>query len=69
MDLEQLVTSSLANTRASLWPWFAPEIILSATIMVMLLARLFAIGRWIGSHAIALIGTGVALYYAVAQTA
>lgn len=68
MDLAQIVSTSLNNTQASLWPWFAPEIALSVTIMVLLLARLFALGRWIGPHALATIGAATALYFVVAQT-
>lgn len=59
--LQQLVDASVRNTRASLWPWFGPEVILCATIMLLLLARLFRVGRWFGSFPIALLGCLAAL--------
>ena len=66
VDLQQIVESSLANTKSSLWPWFAPEVILSVTILVMLLARLPRWTRWIDTSVWAILGGLLALYASVA---
>ncbi|MEZ6104043.1 MAG: NADH-quinone oxidoreductase subunit N [Pirellulaceae bacterium] len=39
MDLHQLVTESIANTKGSLWPAFAPELVICITIFALLLIR------------------------------
>jgi len=64
VELHQLVSESIADTKASLWPAFAPEVVVCATIFVLLLARLFQWGRRIDVAFLALVGSLVALYFA-----
>jgi NADH-quinone oxidoreductase subunit N len=56
---------SLLNTdiKDSVWPAFAPEIVLSATVMAMLIVRLFRFGRLVPAFLMALAGIGIAFYY------
>lgn len=48
----------------SLWPAFAPELILCGTIVAMLLFRVLGLHRRISALAVALAGTCAALYFA-----
>ncbi len=64
MDIHQIVQQAITDSWVSCWPAFAPEIIICMTIFVLLLARLFAVGRLVPPFLIALAGTVVALYYA-----
>ena len=64
MELNQLLVEAIANTKASLWPAFAPELILSVTIFLMLLIRLFNFARTINVFWIALAGSLLALFFA-----
>lgn len=64
MELDQLVNDSILDTRASLWPAFAPEVMLCATILVILLVRMFRWGSTFHTFFLTLVGALVALYYA-----
>lgn len=76
MNLHQLVSELIVDTKgspdasffniapdSSLYV-FLPELIICATILLMLLVRLFAIGRKLNTGYIALAGSLVALYFA-----
>lgn len=76
MNLHQLVSDLIVDTKgspdasflsivpdSSLYV-FLPELIICATILLMLLVRLFAIGRKVNAGYIALAGSLVALYFA-----
>jgi len=64
VELHQLVAESIADTKASLWPAFGPELILCATILVMLLVKLIPGLRKLDAFLIVLIGSLAALYFA-----
>jgi NADH-quinone oxidoreductase subunit N len=64
VQLHEIVTRLIQDTHASLWPAFAPELILCTTIMVMLLVRVVRGGQYVPGFVMAMIGTGIALYYA-----
>ena len=70
MNLNSLVESSIADTLASVWfssngtaPPFAPELILSITILGLLLVRLFPFSKWLDAGFLTIVGAGFALYY------
>lgn len=63
MELHQLVTESIVDTKASLWPNFGPELILCATILVMLIVRLIPVLRKIDAFLLMLAGVLSALYF------
>jgi len=63
VELHLLVTESIANTKASLFGYFMPELILCVTILVMLLARLFPGIRKIDASVWVLVGGLAALFY------
>lgn len=76
MNLHQLVSELIVDTKgspdasffniapdSSLYV-FLPELIICATILLMLLVRLFAIGRKVNTGYIALAGSLIALYFA-----
>lgn len=65
MGLNELVGFSLQDTRLSLWPWFAPELILCATILIILLMRIMRVSAWIDSALWSLLGGIAALYCAL----
>lgn len=58
--MPELVEQLKANTLGSLNP-FAPELAICATIIVLLLVRLFDFLRWLDAFFIALVGTLIAL--------
>lgn len=62
MDLNSLVSSSIADTLGSLAP-FAPELIICAWILGLLLVRLLPFGEKLDAGLLTLLGTAVALYY------
>ncbi len=64
MNIFEIVANTIADTKASLWPGFAPELILSATILVLLVARMIQLDRIVRPFVIVLIGSLCALYYA-----
>ena len=64
MTLQSLTTDLINDTLASL-SLFRPELILCATIVVLLLVRLFRLGEKIHPFWIALAGSAVAFYYAL----
>ncbi len=63
MEFHELVTESIADTKTSLWPAFAPELTLCTTIFLMLLVRLFRWGRRFDVSLLAFAGAVVALYF------
>ncbi len=76
MNLHQLVSELIVDTKgspdasflsiapdSSLYA-FLPELIICATVLLMLLVRLFAIGRKVNTGYIALAGSLIALYFA-----
>lgn len=64
MDLNQLVNASIADTTGSLWPGFAPELVLCGTVFLLLIVRLFSWGKLINPCFILLAGALIALYFA-----
>ena len=64
MQLADLVNLAISDTKASLWPAFAPEIVICVTILGMLLVRLFRFLDRIPGFLMAGVGAAVALYYA-----
>jgi NADH-quinone oxidoreductase subunit N len=67
-ELHNLVNASIADTKASLWPAFAPEVVLCGTIFLLLIVRLFKWGRRIDVSFLAMAGSLVALYFAYPWT-
>ena len=65
MQLHEIATELIRNTQESLWPKFAPEIVLCLTIMGMLLVRVMRWGRLVPGFVMALAGALVALNYAL----
>ena len=63
MQLHELIGELIADTKSSLWPAFATEIILCLTIMGMLLVRIIKFGEHIPGSLMAFVGAGAALYY------
>jgi NADH-quinone oxidoreductase subunit N len=61
----QSLTSGLINDTLASLQLFRPELILCATIVVLLLVRLFRIGEKLHPFWIALAGTAVAIWYAL----
>ncbi len=64
MEFHQLVSDTIGDTKTSLWPAFAPELTLCATIFLMMLVRLFRWGRRFDVSLLAFAGALVALYFA-----
>lgn len=64
MQLHEIVTRLIQDTQGSLWPTFAPELVLTCTILAMLIIRILPGGKRVPGFLMALIGTSVALYYA-----
>ncbi len=65
MNLQTIVDNLLHDTLQVSLPAFRPELVLCATIVVMLLVRLFRIGRRIDPFLIALVGTAYAFWSAL----
>ena len=63
MQLQVIAADSVVNTLDSLWPLFAPELIICITIMVMLIVRLFRWGQQIPPFLLALAGALCALFF------
>lgn len=64
MNLTNLINDLLSDTLDSSIPLFAPEIALCATIVILLLVRVFKGGEYIPSFLLAVVGTGYALFLA-----
>lgn len=62
--MQQIVDALISDTYTSL-DLFRPELVLCVTIVLMLLSRLFRVGRKIDPCIIAFLGAGYALYCAV----
>jgi NADH-quinone oxidoreductase subunit N len=65
VNLQSLVQALTANTLDVSLPAFKPELMISATIVVLLLVRIIRIGDFVDPFWLALAGTLVALFYAV----
>ena len=65
MSLHSLVETLMSDTLRVSLPRFVPELIICATIVVMLLARIVRITERIDPFLLALIGSLVAFYYAI----
>ncbi|MCP4192941.1 MAG: NADH-quinone oxidoreductase subunit N [Planctomycetaceae bacterium] len=65
MQLHEIAAEFINDTKGSLWPAFAPELVLSATIMVMLLVRACRSGRFIPAAVLTFVGAGLALFMAL----
>ena len=61
MDLNSLVQSSIADTTSSLLP-FAPELLLCATVLGLLLVRLLPFGEKVDAGFLTIVGVLAALY-------
>ena len=68
MQLHEIGTQFIQDTLASLWPAFAPELILCVTIMAMLIVRLLPGGQRIPGFLLPLIGALLAFYHAAPWT-
>lgn len=73
MNLHELVSDLIIDSRGGIDVFmtpdsslraFLPELVICATVLLMLLVRLFKFGRLIDTFWIALAGTGAALYFA-----
>ena len=67
MNLQILIDSLLSDTLETSLPLFLPELALCATIVLLLLVRVFRGGEHIPSFLLALAGSGVALWLALPQ--
>ncbi|MFO0791489.1 MAG: NADH-quinone oxidoreductase subunit N [Pirellulales bacterium] len=67
MTLQSLVNNLTSNTMDVSLPLFRPELIICATIVVMLVARIPRFTAWIDSLWVALLGVAVAFWYALPE--
>ena len=67
MSLQSLVNHLMTDTLQTSLPGFMPELAICATIVVMLLVRIFRFGNRIDPFTLALIGSLVAFYYAIPE--
>lgn len=65
MELHQIVAQSIADTKGSLWPAFAPELILCCTIFLLLILRMFGITKLVPAFFVTLVGSLTALAFAI----
>ena len=65
MNLQTLIEDLLDDTLATSLPLFLPELALCGTIILLLLVRVFRGGERIPSFLLALVGSGVALWFAL----
>ncbi len=65
MNLQILIDELLSDTLKTSLPLFQPELALCATIVLLLLVRVFRGGEHIPSFLLALVGSGVALWLAL----
>jgi NADH-quinone oxidoreductase subunit N len=68
VELFDVVAKSIADTKDSLWPGFAPELILCATILMLLILRIINLQRILAPWLVTFVGSLVALYYAFPST-
>ncbi|MEZ6120392.1 MAG: NADH-quinone oxidoreductase subunit N [Pirellulaceae bacterium] len=68
MHFHELVAETFADTKNSLWPVFATELCLCATILLMILVRVTKFGQYIPGGLMAAVGCGFALYYSYPWT-
>jgi NADH-quinone oxidoreductase subunit N len=64
VQVHEIAALAIQDTHNSLWPAFAPEAVLCLAILAMLTVRVFPFGRLVPGYLMALVGAGVALYYA-----
>jgi NADH-quinone oxidoreductase subunit N len=67
VTLQQTVNSLLTNLKVESLPFFKPELAICATIVVLLLVRVFKGGEYIPSFLLALVGTIAALVLALPE--
>ncbi|HEX4412697.1 MAG TPA: NADH-quinone oxidoreductase subunit N [Lacipirellulaceae bacterium] len=67
MNLHSLTEALTSDTLHTSLPRFMPELVICVTIVVMLLARMPRFLAWIDPFIVALLGVGVALYYAIPE--
>lgn len=67
MTLQSLAAALSSNTLDVSLPRFMPELIICATIVIMLLGRMMRFTAWLDSFWLALIGVAVAFYYAIPE--
>ncbi|MEX0613556.1 MAG: NADH-quinone oxidoreductase subunit N, partial [Pirellulales bacterium] len=65
MSFQSLVDNLIADTLDVSLPLFRPELVICATIIVMLVVRLFRLGEKIDPFLLAIVGSAVALWYAL----
>ena len=64
MHVHEIATHLINDTYASLWPKFAPEIILALSIMLMLIVRILPFGQRVPGFLMAIVVAGTALVFA-----
>lgn len=62
MVFSKLIELLIQETTSRSLPWFSAELCLSATVVIMLLLRLFSVDRWIPAYLAGVIGAFAALY-------
>ena len=65
MTFQSLINNLTNDTLQISLPLFRPELIICATIVIMLLVRVFSLGYKLDPFWLALIGTGIAFRYAI----
>ena len=65
MSLPDLVNNVIRDTLDTSVPLFLPELVICATIVLLLVARLFRFTAWLHPFWIALAGSAVAFWYAL----
>ena len=65
MTFQSLIDNLWSDTVQKSLPLFRPELIICATIVVMLLLRVFRLGEKLDSFWLALAGAGLAFYFAI----
>jgi NADH-quinone oxidoreductase subunit N len=65
VNLETLIDNLLSDTLQVSLPLFRPELAICATVVVLLLVRLFRLGERIDPFVLAFVGAAVAFWYAI----
>jgi NADH-quinone oxidoreductase subunit N len=65
VTLQSLVDALMSDTLRVSLPRFVPELIICATVVVMLIAKIFRFSSWINPFWLALLGSAAAFYYAI----
>jgi NADH-quinone oxidoreductase subunit N len=65
VNLQSLTQALTSDTLHVSLPLFRPELVVCATIVIMLFARIPRLTAWIDPFIIALLGVAVAIYYAI----